>query len=87
MTRALTFLAGSFELDAFLRIKRCQVVKQDLVAASSGDSKLTASILTSAKYSSCEEDGLVPLMVSPVLRSNLRIWTGRRNVVGARQIV
>ena len=56
---------------------------------SSGDSKLMASILTSAKYFSPSCGGrTLPLMVSPVFRSNLRICDGRDvDVVGAGQIV
>ena len=51
--------------------------KRILLRVSSGDSKLMASILTSAKYFSPSCGGrTLPLMVSPVLRSNLRICEG-----------
>ena len=57
--------------------------------ASSGDSKLMASILISAKYFSPSWGGRIwPLMVSPVLQVEVADLRGRDvDVVGAGQIV
>src|SRR5438093_935777 len=56
--------------------------KRILLRASSGDSKLTASILTRAKYFSPSCGGRTwPLIVSPVFKSNLR---KRRNHLRGR---
>ena len=51
--------------------------KNSLSRAKSGDSKLTASTLISAKYRSPSLGGRIwPETVSPVCRSNLRICDG-----------
>src|SRR5256885_7339775 len=77
ITRALTF---SRTVSCFIRSCGYSGVKLSnriLLLASSGDSKLTASIFTSAKYFSPSCGGRTwPLTVSPVFRSNLRICEG-----------
>ena len=77
MTRALALSRVVSSLIRSCGYSGVKLSKRILLRASSGDSKLTASILTSAKYFSPSCGGRTcPLMVSPVLRSNLRICDG-----------
>ena len=89
MTRALTFSRTVSSFRRSCGYSGVRLSNRILLRASSGDSKLTASILTSAKYFSPSCGGRTwPLMVSPVLRSNLRICDGRNvNVVRAGKVV
>ena len=77
ITRPLMCLAHRLHLDALLRYSGVRLSNRILLRVSSGDSKLIASIFTSAKYFSPSCGGrTLPLMVSPVFRSNLRICDG-----------
>jgi len=77
MTRALMFSRTVSSFSRSCGYKGVRLSNRILLRASSGDSKLTASILTSAKYFSPSWGGRTcPLMVSPVFKSNLRICEG-----------
>src|SRR5580765_266182 len=77
ITRALTFSRTVSSFRRSCGYSGVRLSNRILLRASSGDSKLTASILTRAKYFSPSCGGRTwPLMVSPVFRSNLRIWEG-----------